>query len=44
MKRQSLDLMRLVKRKFWGSCMKVGRIIKQQEKKKYDKENKMKKL
>lgn len=30
MKRQSLDLMRLVKRKFWGSCMKVRRIIKQQ--------------
>ena len=37
MRRQSLELMRTVKRKFWGSCMKVRRIIKQQEKKKVDK-------
>jgi hypothetical protein len=36
-KRQSLDIMRLVKRKYWGSVLKVRRIITQQEKKKVDK-------
>lgn len=30
LKRQSLDLMRLVKRKFWGSVLKVRRIVLQQ--------------
>ncbi len=36
--------MRLVKRKYWGSILKVRRIILQQERKKTDKEEKMKKL
>lgn len=36
--------MRLVKRKYWGSILKVRRIVVQQEKKKTEKEEKMKKL
>lgn len=44
MKKQALELMRVVKRKFWGSALKVRKIILQQERKKEDKKNKMKKL
>lgn len=29
-KRYALDLMRVVKRKFWGSCVKVRKIVLQQ--------------
>ena len=36
--------MKLVKRKFWGSAAKVRKIIGEQERKKIQKESKMKKL
>ena len=37
MRRQPLELMKIVKRKFWGSAMKVRKIVVQQEQKKVDK-------
>lgn len=37
MRRQALELMRIVKRKFWGSAVKVRKIVIQQEQKKLDK-------
>lgn len=33
-----------MKREFWGSAIKVRKVVLQQEKKKYERENKMKKL
>lgn len=43
-KRQSLDILRHVKREFWGSAVKVRKVVMQQERKKVERENKMKKL
>lgn len=44
LKKQSLEILRHVKREFWGSAIKVRKVVLQQEKKKLEKENKMKKL
>lgn len=43
-RRQSLEIVRHVKREFWGSAVKVRKVVLQQERKKSERESKMKKL
>ena len=39
-----MEILRHVKREFWGSAIKVRKVVLTQEKKKVDRESKMKKL